>query len=1428
MKSSTLRFFFLGAFCAAASLPATLPLPTFGQSALVSPAPSRIVAPIDETNLVPLRGNVHPLAQAKFDRGSAPGSTPTGRVMLVLQRSAAQQQALTQYLSDLQNPGSPNFHHWLTPAQYGARFSIADSDLQAVESWLQSQGFTVQKVPQARNVIQFSGTFDQIQNTFHTAIHTYATDGQKHFANASDPQIPAALAPVIAGVGPLNDFHPHPNYIRGPNGHWNPATHSIQPGLTLLEGTEPFLFVDPADAATIYDTPNTLNLKFPTSGAAYDGTGVTIGIAGDADITSQDIANYRTAFLGETSTNVNLPTVVIDGNDPGITGDSVEALLDNEVAGGLAPGAKIIFYASAGSDLADGLFNAIFRAIDDNTVSILNISFGECEAAAGSTGNLISDEAAAQAAAQGISVTVSAGDGGSAGCDNFDTATYAQYGLAVNAFASTPYTIAVGGTDFDTLPPNFSTYVNDLSSGAAPYYGTASSYIPESPWNNSTTVNGLLAANQVNFDTGQSSIVGGGGGVSSVYAKPAFQTSLTPNDNHRDLPDVSLFAANGMYSAIWVLCSDSVSDGITSETFTDCANTNGQFGTSPIFEGVGGTSAAAPAFAGMLALVEQKTGSRLGQADAVLYQLAKSKYSTVFHDITTGNNSVFCLAGSPNCGSNNFLTGYNTATGYDLASGLGSVDASAMVNNWSSATLTATSTTLTIDNSTAAVNVKHGTALTFATGVTPSTSTGDVAIVGAVNENASGPANNGQFVIPLTSGAGSATYNGLPGGTYTVTASYSGDASDASSTSSGVSVTISPESSTTTLLVDAYNYEQAPLGNTAIPYGSYVFLNAIITGTAEGSSTEGTATGTVAFSDGSNALGTANVGEGNQASYPPLNANYSLFPVGAHSITAKYSGDASFNASSTSAPVAFTIVKAPMSLLVTDPSPTVNATTSSPVNVVISTPVNVGATPTGTVNFIVNGKTVGSISGLTLSVQPSGPTFNYVLSGSGLVPGSALATGANTVTVTYTGDANYAGASSTVSVTNTTGLGSFTLTNSGNVSVTAGSLANAAVTITPAGGFQGPITLTCATPTGFSGTCLVPASIGVNSTLAQTLTVPVTTQFGATPGTYALTVKGVDSTGKITSSTAFSVVITAIPNNAGITLSNSGNVSLDAGTTNSAVVTIQPKNGYIGSLNLTCAISGPSNAASGGPTCALASTVSVTSTTGSFATLTLGSTASTVAGAYTITVTAADRLNASITGTTTFTLTVIAPPPVPAIALTSSGNISVSPGATTSNTATLTVTPSGGFTGAVDLSCKLATQPANANDVPICTVPASVTISGTAAATATMTVATTAATTSALTPPLKNFFLGGGAALAMVLFFGIPARRRAWRTLFGLFVAIVLISGVGCSTSTPVNHGGGGQSNPGTTAGTYTFTVAAMDHLTQQLTSTTTVTVIVQ
>ena len=249
---------------------ACLPLPA--QSGPLHPIANRIVAPVDESQTVALPGNVHPMAQARFDRGAAPESLATGRILLVLARSAAQQQALTQYLDDVQNPSSPSYHQWLTPAQYGARFGVSDADLQTVQTWLQSNGFKIENVPQARNLIQFSGTVGQVESAFHTSIHSFSVLGATHYANVSDPQIPAALAPVVAGVTPLNDFHPVPHIVQGTTGRYDATTHAIEPDLTLFSGNTPLLFLDPADAATIYDTPNTsLNANFTSGDAQHHG-----------------------------------------------------------------------------------------------------------------------------------------------------------------------------------------------------------------------------------------------------------------------------------------------------------------------------------------------------------------------------------------------------------------------------------------------------------------------------------------------------------------------------------------------------------------------------------------------------------------------------------------------------------------------------------------------------------------------------------------------------------------------------------------------------------------------------------------------------------------------------------------------------------------------------------------------------------------------------------------------------------------------------------------------------------------------------------------------------------------------------------------------------------------------------------------------------
>ena len=318
--------------------------------------------------------------------------------------------------------------------------------------------------------------------------------------------------------------------------------------------------------ATIYNAPTSLNTHLKPGQATYDGAGVTIGIATDGGVNIPDVQNYRSLF--------KLPatqiSVVMDGNSPG-SGNDTESTLDAEVAGAIAPGAQITYYQAADTTFQSGVMLAILRAIDDNAVNILNVSYGTCELSQGAAGNQAILNAWEQAAAQGIAVTVSSGDSGSAGCDNADTQTAASRGFGVNALASTPYTVAVGGTDFDVLLNHFSTYVNATNSGN---YTSALSYIPEATWNNSPASNGSAANNQANVDySGNTNIAAGGGGASSAglydgagnvlsgYAKPQWQQQYEASagiaaDKVRDIPDVSLFAANGMYGALWATCGD--------------------------------------------------------------------------------------------------------------------------------------------------------------------------------------------------------------------------------------------------------------------------------------------------------------------------------------------------------------------------------------------------------------------------------------------------------------------------------------------------------------------------------------------------------------------------------------------------------------------------------------------------------------------------------------------------------------------------------------------------------------------------------------------------------------------------------------------------------------------------------------------------------
>jgi subtilase family serine protease len=261
--------------------------------------PSRIVQPIDEANRTVLTGNTYYLARAQYDVGAAPSTLPMERMLLLLRRGPDQESALEQLLQDQQNSASASYHNWLTPQQFGAQFGPSAQDIQTVVSWLQSQGFGVNRVSNGATVIEFSGTAGQVHSAFRTAIHKYNVSGADHWANSSDPSIPTALAPVVVGLDTLHNFPRKAMHVVTGVYTKNRSTGAIKPVrttkplFTLSCGSTatPCFGLGPFDFATIY---NVLPLWNATP--ANDGTGQTIAVIGESDVVNSDIESFQGLF----------------------------------------------------------------------------------------------------------------------------------------------------------------------------------------------------------------------------------------------------------------------------------------------------------------------------------------------------------------------------------------------------------------------------------------------------------------------------------------------------------------------------------------------------------------------------------------------------------------------------------------------------------------------------------------------------------------------------------------------------------------------------------------------------------------------------------------------------------------------------------------------------------------------------------------------------------------------------------------------------------------------------------------------------------------------------------------------------------------------------------------------------------------------------
>ncbi len=816
----------------------------FGQQISSQPL---ITQPPVESQLSTLKGNTHPLAQSQFDIGAAPPDLPMNRMLLVLKRSPEQERALHTLLDDQQDKASPHYHKWLTPDEFGAQFGPADQDVQTVTGWLQSHGFAVNRVTHGRSVVEFSGTEGQVEEALHTSIHKYAVNGEEHWANASDPQIPSALAPIVAGVQALNNF-PATRYshIAGVVSREKSSGQltSPKPMFTLpsngcgVQRNDCF-GVGPYDFATIYNVAPAWSAS-----PAIDGTGQTIAIVGETDINPQDVTDFRNFFGLPAYGQSGGPklNIIHDGPAPGILtdGEESEADLDVEWSGAVAKGASVDFVVSESTETTAGVHLSALYIVDNDLAPVMSESYGTCELFLGTAGNQFFNALWQQAAAQGITVMISSGDGGSAGCDNFDAGGPAKRGLNVSGYASTPYNVAVGGTDFSDLT-NASTYWSTTNDPAT--HASALSYIPETTWDDNCTnpVFGALLGfskdpetncnNAQLISAGFVNIVSGSGGRSSCissdgqtlsscgggYPKPSWQNAPgVPADNVRDVPDISLFAASGSPSgSFYLLCeADAVNPGGSSCNPND---------PSTQFLGIGGTSASSPAFAGIMALVNQAQ-SRQGNANFVLYKLAQ-KHPSTFHDVTTGTISVPCQSGSPNCTVSHagdqfgILAGYNARAGYDLATGIGSVDVESLLTNWTSAQFTATTTTLNLNPTS---SLTHGQSVAVTGSVAPTSGsglpTGDVSLITSTGLGVDG--------FRLANGAISGNTNLLPGGAYTVTAHYGGDTNFGGSDSSPISISIGKENSSTQLNLVTFDWNGRKINNNASTavYGSpYIF-----------------------------------------------------------------------------------------------------------------------------------------------------------------------------------------------------------------------------------------------------------------------------------------------------------------------------------------------------------------------------------------------------------------------------------------------------------------------------------------------------------------------------------------------------------------------------------------------------------------------------
>jgi len=936
----------------------------------------RITQAVDDGATVRISRSTHPLAAGAHDLGRLDGNEPMKRMVLVLKPSEVQESQLKKLIDGQHDKESASYRKWLTPEEYGRQFGPSENDLNQIKSWLQQKGFRIDTVARGKQWIEFSGNAGQVEQAFHTEMHHFSVKGEKHVANSQDIALPQALAPVVSGVLSLHNFPKKSGQAQKMHVHRDKASGNLVPDFTLNNSDGTFHFLTPGDYKKIYNTE-------PLLDAGTDGQGVSIAIVARTDIFLSDVHTFRKIF----GLPLNDPIVITNGPDPGVNPDFVESSLDVEWSGAVAPHAQIKMVTSASTLTTDGVDLSTSYVIDNAIAPIMSTSYSACEPFIGTAGNAHMTGLYRQAAAEGITAFISTGDNGSAGCDLSGVrGGPSENGPAVSGLATTPYTVSVGGTQFNE---NGLDGIYWLANNR-PDLSSAIGYIPEQVWNESCDP--TIDPTQCGGTGAYFSFAGGGGPSNcststlsgdlitciSGTPKPSWQAGVgVPDDGVRDIPDLSLAAAghDGYLVCVGGFCETTESNGQTILTNADV---------------ISGTSASTPAMAGIMALLEQKHGMYQGLANYSLYQLAAAERlagcnsskitnplgtsSCVFYDVTAGNNGV---PGVP---------GYKAGKGYDMGTGLGSVNAENLVNAWNSAKKLNSTTALTVG----VKSVQHGQPVPLTVSVRPQTGTGAPSGDFSLMSDKYPPVFGGT----LAHGAFTGNVKDLPGGQYNFKAHYAGDAMFGSSDSDAMAIRVLPEESKIT--AQAFYLPElgqwVPVDHT-LSYGTPMRLYVQV----EGLSGVGSPTGQVEIKDNTTSLGVFPLTDQGNA-FIPVDQLPKLTGVlpGHHVFTASYRGDNSFRLS-TSAGTSVGITKGQAIFGMYTATPTV--TVGTPVFLTIYGGGSSIVQPTGTVDLTDNGQKLATL-----------PLLQNGIQGAGFAQASEtlnLGVGSHKLRMTYSGDENY-------------------------------------------------------------------------------------------------------------------------------------------------------------------------------------------------------------------------------------------------------------------------------------------------------------------------------------------------------------------------------------------------------------------------------------